>query len=206
MEQLWTPWRHAYVTDKAAGARRGVPEALAAWPGNHGCVFCNLLAATDYAIEHGMAREEAEKVSGILERAQRTFLMLNAFPYNSGHLMVVPYRHESTLSGLPEQDAQELMGEAQRAERALRTAYRPDGLNMGLNLGEAAGAGIAEHLHLHAVPRWAGDTNYMTVVSDTRVLPEMLDESWRKLREALLADEKNRPGEVAGVALQSLQE
>jgi ATP adenylyltransferase len=120
--------------------------------------------------------------------------------------MVVPYRHESTLSGLPEQDAQELMVEARRAERALRTAYRPDGLNMGLNLGEAAGAGIADHLHLHAVPRWAGDTNYMTVVSETRVLPEMLDESWRKLREALMADEKNRPGEVAGVALQSLQE
>jgi ATP adenylyltransferase len=153
-----------------------------------------------------MAREEAEKVSGILERAQRTFLMLNAFPYNNGHLMVVPYRHEATLSGLPERDAQELMVEAQRAERALRTAYRPDGLNMGLNLGEAAGAGIAEHLHLHAVPRWAGDTNYMTVVSETRVLPEMLDESWRKLREALAADEKNRPGEVAGVAVQSLQE
>jgi ATP adenylyltransferase len=206
MEQLWTPWRYAYVTDKAAGTRRGVPEALGAWPGDHGCVFCNLLAATDYAIEHGMAREEAEKASGILERAQRTFLMLNAFPYNNGHLMVVPYRHEATLSGLPERDAQELMVEAQRAERALRTAYRPDGLNMGLNLGEAAGAGIAEHLHLHAVPRWAGDTNYMAVVSETRVLPEMLDESWRKLREALAADEKNRPGEVAGVAVQSLQE
>jgi ATP adenylyltransferase len=206
MDRLWTPWRYAYVTDKAAGARQGVPEALAAWPGDHGCVFCNLLASTDYAIEHGMAREEAEKASGILERAQRTFLMLNAFPYNNGHLMVVPYRHESTLSGLPEQDAQELMVEARRAERALRTVYQPDGLNLGLNLGEAAGAGIAQHLHLHAVPRWVGDTNFMTVVSETRVLPEMLAESWRRLRKALVADEKDRPSVVSGVAVPSLEE
>jgi ATP adenylyltransferase len=206
MDQLWTPWRYAYVTDKAEGARRGVPEALAAWPGDYGCVFCNLLASTDYAIEHGMAREEAEKASGILERRQRTFLMLNAFPYNNGHLMVVPYRHEATLSALPDQDALELMVAARRAERALRTVYRPGGLNMGLNLGESAGAGIAEHLHLHAVPRWIGDTNFMTVVSETRVLPEMLAESWRRLREALTADEKDRPAEVVGVAVPSLEE
>jgi len=206
MDQLWTPWRYAYVTDKAAGARRGVPEALAAWPGDHGCVFCNLLAATNYAVEHGMARDQAEKASGILERAQRTFLMLNAFPYNNGHLMVVPYRHESTLSGLPDQDAQELMVEARRAERALRSVYQPDGLNMGLNLGESAGAGIADHLHLHAVPRWTGDTNYMTVVSETRILPEMLAESWRRLREALASDEKDRPAEVSTVAVPSLEE
>ena len=206
MDQLWTPWRYAYVTDKAEGARRGVPEALAAWPGDHGCVFCNLLAATDYAIQHGMARDEAEKASGILERGQRTFLMLNAFPYNSGHLMVVPYRHEATLSGLPEQDALELMVGARRSERALRAVYRPGGLNLGLNLGESAGAGIAHHLHLHAVPRWVGDTNFMTVLGETRVLPEMLEESWRRLREALAADEKDRPGEVPGVALPSLSE
>ena len=206
MDQLWTPWRYSYVTDKAEGVRRGVPEALAAWPGDHRCVFCNLLASTSYAIEHGMAREEAEKASGILERGQRTSLMLNAFPYNSGHLMVVPYRHEAILSGLPEQDALELMVAARRAERALRTVYRPDGLNMGLNLGESAGAGIAEHLHLHAVPRWLGDTNYMTVVSETRVLPEMLAESWRRLREALAADEKDKPAEVGAIAVPSLEE
>jgi ATP adenylyltransferase len=132
--------------------------------------------------------------------------MLNAFPYNNGHLMVVPYRHEPTLSGLPEQDAQELMVEARRAERALRTVYRPGGLNMGLNLGEPAGAGIAQHLHMHAVPRWVGDTNFMTVVSETRVLPEMLAESWRRLREALASDEKDRPAEVVGIALPSLKE
>src|SRR5215472_9711935 len=205
MDHLWTPWRYAYVTDKAEGARRGVPEALAAWPGDHGCVFCNLLASTDYAIEHGMAREEAEKASGILERGQRTFLMLNAFPYNNGHLMVVPYRHEATLSGLPDQDAQELMVAARRAERALRAVYRPDGLNLGVNLGESAGAGIAEHLHLHAVPRWVGDTNFMTVVGETRVLPEMLAESWRRLREALSADEKDKPADVGTVDVPNLK-
>lgn len=206
MDQLWTPWRYAYVTGKAEGARRGVPEALAAWPGDTGCVFCNLLASTDYAIKHGMTRDEAEKASSILERGQRTFLMLNAFPYNNGHLMVVPYRHEATLSGLPDADAQELMVSARRAERALRTVYRPGGLNMGLNLGESAGAGIAEHLHLHAVPRWVGDTNFMTVVSETRVLPEVLAESWRRLREALSADEKDKPAEVDGVAVPSFEE
>lgn len=206
MDRLWTPWRYAYVTDKAEGARRGVPEALAAWPGDHGCVFCNLLASTDYAIEHGMARDEAEKASGILERGRRTFVMLNAFPYNNGHVMVVPYRHEATISGLPEQDALEIMVEARRVERALRTVYSPHGLNLGLNLGESAGAGIAEHLHLHAVPRWTGDTNYMTVVCETRVLPEMLEESWKRLREALSADEKDRPTEVSGVAVPSLEE
>lgn len=206
MDQLWTPWRYAYVTKKAEGARRGVPEALAAWPGDTGCVFCNLLASTDYAIEHGMAREQAEKASAILERGQRTFLMLNAFPYNNGHLMVVPYRHEATLSGLPDPDSQELMMAARRAERALRTVYQPDGLNMGLNLGESAGAGIAEHLHLHVVPRWTGDTNFMTVVGETRILPEMLADSWHRLREALAADEKDKPAEVGGIAVPSLEE
>jgi len=206
MDQLWTPWRYAYVTDKAEGARRGVPEALAAWPGDTGCVFCNLLASTDYAIEHGMAREQAEKASGILERGRLTFLILNAFPYNNGHLMVVPYRHEATLSGLPEQDALELMVAARRAERALRAVYQPGGLNMGLNLGRSAGAGIEEHLHLHVVPRWMGDTNFMTAVSETRVLPEMLAESWRRLREALADDEKDKPAEVSDIAVPSLDE
>ena len=206
MDQLWTPWRYAYVTGKAEGARLGVPEALAAWPGDHACVFCNLLASTDYAIDHGMSRDDAEKASGILERGRRTFLMLNAFPYNNGHLMVVPYRHEATLADLPEEDAMDLMASSRRAERALRDVYRPDGLNMGLNLGQSAGAGIADHLHLHAVPRWAGDTNFMSVVGETRVLPEMLAESWRRLRAALAVNEQDRPVEIVEPPAPSLQE
>jgi len=188
MDQLWTPWRYTYISGKSEEARRGVPKALAAWPGDTGCVFCNLLAATDYAIEHGIGRDEAEAASGILEREPQCFLMLNAFPYNNGHLMVVPYRHAASLAALPAEDATDLMLATRRAEQALRKVYEPAGLNIGLNLGEAAGAGIAEHLHIHAVPRWAGDTNFMTVVGETRVLPEMLEESWRRLREALAAD------------------
>lgn len=191
MDFLWTPWRYAYVTNsdgKSTGSRRGVPEALAAWPGDTGCVFCNLLASTDYAIQHGMARDDAERASGILARSTYTFLVLNGFPYNNGHLMVVPFRHEATLAGLPEEDALEMMLNARRAERALRSVYNPAGLNMGLNLGESAGAGIADHIHLHAVPRWAGDTNFMTVLGETRILPEMLAESWRRLRAAFASD------------------
>jgi ATP adenylyltransferase len=188
MDQLWTPWRYAYISEKAHGERVGVPEELAAWPGDQGCVFCNLLAATDYAVEHGMPREEAERAGGIVERAEHSFVLLNAFPYNNGHLMVVPYRHEASLAALPGAVAAEMMLETRRVERALRAVYQPDGLNVGLNLGKSAGAGIADHLHIHAVPRWAGDTNFMTVVGETRVLPEMLAESWRRLREALMAD------------------
>lgn len=192
MDQLWTPWRYSYVSGKHGDGRRGVPQALADWPGDHGCVFCNLLAATDYAIEHGMPREDAEAAGGILERGRLSFLVLNAFPYNNGHLMVVPYRHEASLADLPVEVATELLLETRRAERALRAVYQPGGLNLGLNLGESAGAGIAEHLHLHAVPRWIGDTNFMTVVGETRVLPEMLTDSWRRLRQALAADPVER--------------
>jgi ATP adenylyltransferase len=120
--------------------------------------------------------------------------------------MIVPYRHESTLAGLPEEDALELMVAARRAERALRAVYQPDGLNLGLNLGESAGAGIADHLHLHAVPRWVGDTNFMTVVGETRVLPEMLEESWRRVRAALAGEEHDRPAPVTAPPTASLQE
>jgi ATP adenylyltransferase len=189
MDHLWTPWRYAYVTgEDKARPKVGVPEVLAAWPGEKHCVFCNMIAAADYAIEHGMAREEAEAVIYVLERGKSCFLVLNAFPYNSGHLMVVPYRHEQSLAGLPLEEADELLRMARRAERVLQAVYHPHGQNLGLTLGMAAGAGVAEHLHLHAVPRWLGDNNYMSVLAETRVLPEMLDESWRRLREALALD------------------
>ena len=161
MDHLWTPWRYAYVTgaDKAR-PKLGVPEALAAWPGETRCVFCNMIAAVDYAIANGMPREEAEASVYLLERSRNCFLVLNAFPYNGGHLMVVPYRHMQSLATLTLEEADELMRLARRAERVLQAVYQPDGLNFGLNLGKAAGAGVAEHLHLHAVPRWSGDTNF----------------------------------------------
>lgn len=186
MDRLWTPWRYAYITGaNGKSARKGVPEALSAWPGDHDCVFCNMIAALDWAIEHGTSRPEAEQAIHLLERGTHCFTVLNGFPYNNGHLMVVPYQHEASLAALPLATAEELMRLARRAELALRQAYNPDGLNMGLNLGESAGAGVAAHLHLHALPRWTGDTNFMTVVAETRILPEMLDSSWSKLREVL---------------------
>ena len=194
MDRLWTPWRQAYVAGEGKSDRRsGVPAALAAWPGDYGCVFCNLIGAVDYAIKQGLTAVEAERLAGILLRGQRCFVVLNAFPYNSGHLMVVPCAHEASLAALPSVTTEELMRSAQKAESALRAAYKPDGLNFGMNLGQAAGAGVADHLHLHGVPRWTGDTNYMTVLSQTRVLPEMIADSWVKLRAAfasLTADDE----------------
>ena len=192
MNRLWTPWRYDYITgNKKKGTRHGVPEALAAWPGDHGCVFCNMIAAADWALDHGMALEEAERAIHLIERGPTCFIVLNSFPYNNGHLMVVPYQHEASLAAVPAATAAEMMKLARRAEVALRSVYQPHGLNMGLNLGESAGAGVAEHLHLHALPRWNGDTNFMTVVAETRILPEMLDASWARLREAL----RNLPAE-----------
>src|SRR6266851_3657923 len=112
------------------------------------------------------------------------FVCLNAYPYSTGHLLIVPHLHVDSLAALPPDAAQEMMFTAQQAETSLRRVYHPDGLNLGLNLGEAAGAGIAEHIHLHALPRWSGDTNFMTVTGETRVLPETLDITWAKLRES----------------------
>ena len=186
MDRLFTPWRYAYITGEHEKSRKkGVPEKLAAWPGDYHCVFCNMLGAVDYAVKRGMDRAEAEEAAGLLERGKTGYLVLNAFPYSNGHLMAVPYQHESSLAALPIETAVELTYLLRRAERVLRTVYQPDGLNMGLNLGESAGAGVAHHLHWHALPRWTGDTNFMTVVGETRILPEILSDSWRRLREAL---------------------
>jgi ATP adenylyltransferase len=186
MDRLWTPWRYSYITRADEQSRTGVPPALADWPAaeDKHCVFCNMIAATDYAIAHGMEQEFAEQASHIVHRGSHCFLCLNAYPYATGHLLIVPYLHLDSLAKLPPDAAQEMMSLAQQSESALRTIYRPDGLNLGMNLGEAAGAGIAEHIHLHALPRWVGDTNFMTVTGETRVLPETLDVTWTKLREA----------------------
>ena len=186
MDRLWTPWRYAYVTEhKKQGIRKGVPEALEAWPEDRDCVFCNMIAAADWAIAHGMPADDANRAIYLLERGQTCFVVLNGFPYNNGHVLVVPYEHEASLTALPLAATDEMMRFARRIETALRSLYKPHGLNFGLNLGESAGAGVADHLHLHALPRWSGDTNFMTVVAETRILPELLAESWSRLREAL---------------------
>lgn len=187
MDHLWTPWRYTYVTGADRTSRKGVPEELSAWPGDLGCVFCNMLAAVDYAEAHGMPREEAEKAALIVGRDKNTFVCLNRYPYTSGHIMVLPYAHEDKFAALSKDVAHEMTDTAQHMETVLERIYRAEGINMGLNLGKAAGAGVAGHLHLHILPRWTGDTNFMTVTGETRVLPEDLSVTWQRIREGLAA-------------------
>src|SRR5208337_1349545 len=184
MDHLWTPWRFAYVTSAEDAARPGIPSSLAAWPDDLGCVFCNLIASIDHAIANGMSADQAEAAGGLVLRGKQCFICLNAYPYTSGHVMVMPYAHLDRLSILPAEAAHELMDLAQQTEVSLQKLYNPHGFNFGMNLGRAAGAGVAGHLHLHALPRWAGDTNFMTTVAETRVLPEDLPTTWKRMREA----------------------
>jgi ATP adenylyltransferase len=203
MDRLWTPWRYAYITgaetavqdepDPAGPApaaadkmplRKGVPKALDAWPGEDTrCVFCNLIRSVIWGLESGMG-EAAERAGHVVARLEHCFVCLNAYPYSSGHVLIVPYLHTDSLAKVPVADAEELIRIAQRVESAQRQVYHPDGINLGMNLGEAAGAGVAEHVHLHILPRWFGDTNFMTAVAETRVLPETLDITWERLRKA----------------------
>ena len=159
LERLWAGWRSEYVG--SAGAPDDGGE----------CLFCALAAAPD---------DEALVVA----RDDRMFTVLNLFPYTSGHMMVAPLRHEGDLEALEPDDATALMWMTQRATAAVKDAYAPDGVNVGMNLGRAAGAGVPGHLHVHVVPRWIGDTNFMTAVAETRVLPETLDASLERLRAA----------------------
>jgi ATP adenylyltransferase len=190
MDHLWTPWRYRYVTgaeDETREDRRlGVPPALAAaYVGDHHCVFCNLIGAVETAIAKGMPADEADKAGLVVHHYDHCYICLNAYPYSTGHVMIVPYRHLNSLAQMTAVAAQEMMHLAQLVDTALRSVYNPDGLNFGLNLGRAAGAGVAEHVHLHGLPRWLGDTNFMTTTAETRVLPEPLDVTWQKLRDAL---------------------
>jgi ATP adenylyltransferase len=184
MDLLWTPWRYSYVTSAEKAVRPGVPPRLDGWTGDKGCVFCNLMASVDHAIANGMPVDEAEMAAGLVFRGTDCFICLNAFPYTSGHVMVIPHVHEASLAALPVKTAHELMDLAQKTERMLAALYSPHGMNFGLNLGQAAGAGVAGHLHLHALPRWIGDTNFMTTVAETRVMPEDLDITWKRMRTA----------------------
>ncbi|HWF66997.1 MAG TPA: HIT domain-containing protein [Acidobacteriaceae bacterium] len=181
MDRLWTPWRYEYVSTSDNAARKGIPPQLAGWPGDTGCVFCNLLGASAHAIETGMSAREADRAVNIVYRGEHCFICLNAFPYTSGHVMVLPYTHVDELTRLEPPAAEEMMTLAQRLEQVFRKVYRPDGINLGMNLGKAAGAGVIGHLHLHMLPRWLGDTNFMTVIGETRVLPESLEITWERL-------------------------
>ncbi len=161
MDHLWSPWRLDYIIG----------------PKDSACVFCK--APGRRSAERDAA---AEPDPLIVFEGERAYVILNLYPYNNGHLMVVPYRHESTLAGLTREEMNEVGLLAQRAERALREAYRLEGINVGVNLGAAAGAGIEEHVHVHLVPRWNGDTNFMTAIGQTRVLPEDLRSTAARLR------------------------
>jgi len=184
MDHLWTPWRYAYVTTTEGVARPGVPSSLAGWPGDLGCVFCNLIGSIDHAVSMGMSVEQAEEAGGIVYRGRHCFICLNAYPYTSGHVMVMPYAHLDRLGALPIEACHELIDLAQQTEGVLQRVYTPHGFNFGLNVGKAGGAGVAGHLHLHALPRWVGDTNFMTTVGEARILPEDLTVTWKRIREA----------------------
>jgi ATP adenylyltransferase len=158
MDYLWTPWRYAYVStaEKATG-----------------CVFCDLIKQND------------DEKALIVYRGEQCFVILNRFPYTPGHVMIVPYAHLDELRKLPSEAASEMIALAQRLETVLRELYHPDGINLGMNIGKAAGAGIAGHIHMHVLPRWVADANFMSVVGETRVLPETLDVTWARIREAI---------------------
>jgi diadenosine tetraphosphate (Ap4A) HIT family hydrolase len=161
LDRLWAGWRAAYLDTVTTGSTAPPDE----------CLFCGLAAGVP---------DDA----GIVARGDRVFAALNAFPYTSGHLMVAPVAHEADLEALAPDDATALIAMVQHATAALKAAYRPDGVNVGMNLGLAAGAGVPGHLHVHVLPRWVGDTNFMTSVAEARVLPESLPTTLERLRAA----------------------
>ena len=158
MDYLWTPWRYRYIADAAK---------------DEGCVFCAALAVKN------------DSDSLIVVRGRENFVILNRYPYTSGHVMIVPYIHSADLPATRADTLAEMMVLAQRVQVALEKTYHPQGYNLGMNLGRAAGAGVTGHLHLHVLPRWSGDSNFMTVVAETRVEPEELSTTYEKLSKAL---------------------
>ncbi len=156
MDHLWTPWRYAYVT----GA-----DLIS------GCIFCD-------------APKQSDQQAFIVHRGVHCYVILNAYPYTNGHVMVVPYAHLDELQKLPAAAAQEMMALSQQSEGILRSLYVPDGINLGMNIGKAAGAGVAGHIHMHVLPRWVADANFISVIGETRVLPETLQVTWERIAKA----------------------
>jgi ATP adenylyltransferase len=154
MDRIWSPWRYKYVSKASPGDP---------------CIFCEKSA------------QDSDRENFILHRGRRNFVLLNAYPYTTGHLMIAPYSHTATLREAPEDTLAELMALTSTAERCLTAVYRPPGLNIGMNIGECAGAGVAGHIHMHVLPRWPADSNFMTTVAETRVLPETLEDTYAKL-------------------------
>ena len=158
MEHLWTPWRMTYLQNNQ--------------PKPDGCIFCAVVATPD---------EDDRKL--VLHRGQHCFIILNLYPYNNGHLMVVPFDHSESIEQLPAEALIEMMTLSQKCLNLLRRAYSPQAFNIGINIGAAAGAGVPGHVHLHIVPRWAGDTNFMSALANTRVIPEELSQTYRRLHD-----------------------
>src|ERR1700719_2954118 len=154
MDHLWSPWRYRYVSKK----------------GPDECIFCV------------KSQQNDDKSNYILHRAEHNFVLLNLYPYTSGHLMIAPYAHVATLEEASPEALAEMMHLAARAERAFRDVYRAGGVNVGMNLGQSAGAGVAGHIHMHVLPRWTGDGSFMTTVAGTRVLPETLDKTYERVK------------------------
>jgi ATP adenylyltransferase len=162
VDYLWSPWRYRYVSSaKPSSTESG------------GCVFCAKAASSD------------DRADLVVLRGEHNFILLNLYPYTSGHLMIAPYAHVASLEDADPAALEEMMRLARRADAALRRLYKPDGMNIGMNLGACAGAGVAGHIHMHVLPRWCGDASFMTTISETRVLPEELSVTWERLREAL---------------------
>lgn len=157
MDHIWSPWRYQYVTKAAPTG---------------GCVFCAKIAADN----------DAESL--VVHRAEHNFVVLNLYPYTNGHVMVVPYEHVDSLAAATPACAVEMMELSRRTETILRTLYNPPGINIGMNLGACAGAGVAGHIHMHLLPRWPGDANFMSVIGETRVLIEDLSITWERMRRA----------------------
>lgn len=162
MDVLWSPWRYDYIKSGAGDVTHRP----------HDCVFCALLENA----------AETDENKFILFRAAHNFIILNIYPYISGHLMVVPYTHLAELAAAPKDVTDELMDLTKRCQSVLQEVYQPHGFNLGMNLGKAAGAGVAGHIHLHLLPRWIGDANFTTTIGETRVIPEALRTTYDKLR------------------------
>ncbi|HEV2829255.1 MAG TPA: HIT domain-containing protein [Pyrinomonadaceae bacterium] len=162
MDRLWSPWRYEYIASNSSA-------------NSNNCIFCSL-----------RDDPQNDERNFVVYRGNRNFVVLNIYPYISGHLLIVPHEHVGDLDAASKETTDELMDLTKRCQTALREAYQPAGFNIGMNLGKSAGAGIVDHIHIHILPRWTGDTNFMSTIGNTRVIPEDLSTTYQKLRDGLM--------------------